>query len=62
MATTSMGKAVIDQHNDLPIRLRPNYPTDYLLHPVETWILVSIGQTIAGLPIKILFDQVSFQP
>ena len=31
-------------------------------YPVETWILISIGKTTTRLVIKILFDQVSFQP
>ena len=62
MAVISLGKAVIDQYNDPPIGLRANDPTRCLLHAVETWILVSIGKTTASMVIKILFDQVSFQP
>jgi len=62
MAVTSMGEAVVDQYNDAPIGLRANDATGCLLHPVEPWILISIGKTTAGLLIKIFFDQVSFQP
>src|SRR5215208_3054063 len=57
-----MGKAVIDQDNDPAIYLRANDSTGCLLHPVEAWILIGISKTTAGLVIKILFDQVSFQP
>src|SRR5215213_5839759 len=62
LAVTSMSKAVVDQYNDPPIGLRANDATGCLLHPVEPWILISISKTSATLVIKILFDQVSFQP
>ena len=62
MPVTRMGKTIIDQNNDPPICLGANDPTGRLQHPVETWILVSISKTIAALVIKILLEQVSFQP
>jgi len=57
-----MGKAVVDQYDDPPTSLCENYATCFLLHLVETCILIGIGKTTAGLVIKILFDLVSFEP
>ncbi|HSQ17821.1 MAG TPA: hypothetical protein VLM83_09000, partial [Anaerolineales bacterium] len=57
LAVTRMGKTLIDQDDDAAIGLGANDPPGRLQHPVEAWILVSIGKTSPVLAIEILFDQ-----
>jgi hypothetical protein len=62
LSVAGMGEAVIDQDDHAPVCLGADNPPRGLQDPIEAGVLVGIGKAATVLLIKILLDQVPFQP